>query len=81
MMVQWSVNVSPETDQRLRALLKQKGQQKDLLSQYVEEAVKEKLRFEETVSAVQERNLSYAETEIETTIQEAIRETRATNRS
>ena len=44
MMVQWSVNVSPETDQRLRVLLKQKGQQKDLLSQYVEEAVKEKLR-------------------------------------
>ena len=43
--------------------------------------VKEKLRFEETVSAVQERNLSYSETEIETTIQEAIRETRATNRS
>jgi predicted DNA-binding protein len=81
MMVQWSVNVSPETDQRLRVLLKQKGQQKDLLSQYVEEAVKEKLRFEETVSAVQERNLSYSETEIEMTIQEAIRETRATNRS
>lgn len=81
MMVQWSVNVSPETDQRLRVLLKQKGQQKDLLSQYVEEAVKEKLRFEETVSAVQERNLSYSETEIEMTIQEAIRETRVTNRS
>jgi predicted transcriptional regulator len=81
MMVQWSVNVSPETDQRLQSLLKQKGQQKELLSQYVEEAVKEKLRFEETVSAVQERNLSYSETEIEMTIQEAIRETRATNRS
>jgi predicted DNA-binding protein len=43
MMVQWSVNVSPETDQRLQSLLKQKGQQKDLLSQYVEEAVKEAL--------------------------------------
>lgn len=80
-MVQWSVNVSLETDQRLRALLKQKGQQKDLLSQYIEEAVKEKLSFEETVSAIQERNLNYSETEIETTIQEAIRETRATNRS
>lgn len=80
-MVQWSVNVSPETDQRLQRLLKQKGEQKDLLSQYVEEAVKQRLRFEETVNAVQERNLIYSETEIETTIQEEIRETRAKNRS
>jgi predicted DNA-binding protein len=80
-MVQWSVNVSSETDQRLQSLLKQKGEQKDLLSQYVEEAVKQRLRFEETVNAVQERNLSYSETEIETTIAEAIRETRAKNRS
>jgi hypothetical protein len=80
-MVQWSVNVSPETDQRLQRLLKQKGEQKDLLSQYVEEAVKQRLRFEETVNAVQERNLIYSETEIETTIQEAIRETRTKNRS
>jgi hypothetical protein len=80
-MVQWSVNVSPETDQRLQRLLKQKGEQKDLLSQYVEEAVKQRLCFEETVNAVQERNLIYSETEIETTIQEAIRETRTKNRS
>lgn len=38
------------------------------------------LNFEETVNHVQERNLSYSETEIEEAIEEAIRETRATYR-
>jgi hypothetical protein len=80
-MVRWSLTVSVETDQRLRAFLGQKGAKKGSLSQYVEEAVKQRLSFEETVDSIQERNLSYSEAEIEESIHEAIRETRAKSRS
>jgi hypothetical protein len=80
-MVRWSLTVSSETDQRLRAFLGQSGAKKGSLSQYVEEAVKQRLSFEETVNSVQERNLRYSEEEIEESINEAIRETRATSRS
>lgn len=80
-MVRWSLTVSSETDQRLRAFLGQKGAKKGSLSQYVEEAVKQRLSFEETVDRVQERNLRYSEEEIEESISEAIRETRAASRS
>jgi hypothetical protein len=80
-MVRWSLIISSETDQRLRAFLGQKGAKKGSLSQYVEEAVKQRLSFEETVNSVQERNLRYSEEEIEESIDEAIRETRATSRS
>lgn len=80
-MVRWSLTVSAEIDQRLRAFLGQKGAKKGSLSQYVEEAVKQRLSFEETVDSVQERNLCYSEEEIEESINEAIRETRATSRS
>jgi hypothetical protein len=80
-MVRWSLTVSAETDQRLRAFLGQKGAKKGSLSQYVEEAVKQRLSFEETVDSIQERNLSYSEAEIEESIHEAIRETRAKSRS
>jgi hypothetical protein len=50
-------------------------------TQYVEEAVKQRLSFEETVDSVQERNLRYSEEEIEESINEAIQETLATSRS
>jgi hypothetical protein len=80
-MVRWSLTVSSETDQRLRAFLGQKGAKKGSLSQYVEEAVKQRLSFEEAVNAAQERNLQYSEAEIEESIHEAIREIRSTSRS
>ncbi|MBR8826875.1 MAG: hypothetical protein DSM107014_03050 [Gomphosphaeria aponina SAG 52.96 = DSM 107014] len=80
-MAHWSLTVSSETDQRLRAFLEQQGAKKSSLSQYVEEAVKQRLSFEETVARVQERNLCYSEEEIEEAIDEAIRETRTAYRS
>ncbi|MGV2389584.1 MAG UNVERIFIED_CONTAM: hypothetical protein LVR29_19030 [Microcystis novacekii LVE1205-3] len=70
-MVRWSLTVSA---------LGQKGAKRECLSQYVEEAA-QRLSFEETVDSVQERNLRYSEEEIEESINEAIRETRATSRS
>ena len=80
-MVIWSLTVSPETDQRLRAFLEQNGIKTGNLSQYVEEAVKQRLNFEETVDRIQSRNLRFSEATIEASINEAIRETRATSRS
>ena len=76
-MANWSLSVSSEIDQRLRAFLGQEGVNEASLSQYVEEAVKQRLDFEETVARVQERNLRYSEEEIEANIDEAIRENRA----
>lgn len=67
-MANWSLSVSSEIDQRLRAFLGQKGVAEDSLSRYVEEAVKQRLDFEETVDYVQERNLRYSQEEIETDI-------------
>ena len=75
-MTRWSLIVSDETDQRLRAFLGQLGAKKGSLSRYVEEAVAQRLRFEETVAHVQERNLGYTAQEIDDAIDEAIRETR-----
>ncbi|CCQ58716.1 MULTISPECIES: ribbon-helix-helix domain-containing protein [Crocosphaera] len=80
-MANWSLSVSSEIDQRLKAFLGQKGAGEDSLSRYVEEAVKQILDFEETVDYVQERNLRYSQEEIETDIEEAIRKTRDTSRS
>jgi hypothetical protein len=70
-MVRWSLTGSA---------LGQKGAKKGILSQYFEET-SQRLSFEETVDSVQERNLRYSEEEIEESINEAIRETRAASRS
>ena len=75
-MTRWSLIVSDETDQRLRAFLGQQGAKKGALSRFVEEAVVQRLRFEETVNRVQERNLQYSEEEMMGDIDEAIREIR-----
>lgn len=80
-MANWSLSVSSETDQRLRAFLGQKGVSEESLSRYVEEAVKQRLDFEETIAYVQERNLRYSQEEMETDIDEAIRKTRDASRS
>ena len=79
-MTRWSLIVSQETDQRLRAFLGQMGAKKGSLSRYVEEAVAQRLRFEETVAHVQERNLGYTAEEINDVIDEAIQETRNVRR-
>jgi hypothetical protein len=79
-MTRWSLIVSEQTDQRLRAFLGQKGAKKGGISRFVEEAVERLLRFEEAVSLIQERNLRYPESEIMADIDEAMKATRATPR-
>ncbi|MGK7885426.1 MAG: ribbon-helix-helix domain-containing protein [Crocosphaera sp.] len=80
-MANWSLNVSSEIDRRLRTFLEQKGVNEQSLSKYVEEAVKQRLDFEEAVACVQERNLLYSSEEIEKDIDEAIRKTRDASHS
>lgn len=46
------------------------------MSQFIEKAVLQKLRFEETVDQVQERNLAYSVEEIDAAIDEAVNATR-----
>ncbi len=79
-MTRWSLTVSDQTDQRLRAFLGQQGAKKGSLSRFVEEAVERLLRFEETVSRVQERNTRYSEAEITADINEAVKAIRAASR-
>ncbi len=79
-MTRWSLIVSDQTDQRLRAFLGQNGGKKGSLSRFVEEAVARLLRFEETVGRVQERNLRYAEDKVMADIDEAVKAIRATPR-
>jgi hypothetical protein len=79
-MTRWSLIVSDDTDQRLRAFLGQQGAKKGALSRFVEEAVAQRLRFEETVNRVQERNLQHTEDEMVGDIDEAIKETRKAHR-
>ncbi len=52
----WSLVVSEGTDRALRTFLASRGLKKGHLSQFVEEAVREKL-FDLTVSDVKERNV------------------------
>jgi len=76
-MTRWSLIVSDQTDQRLRLFLGQRGAKKGSISRFVEEAVARLLRFEETVSHVQKRNLRYPESEIMADIAKAVKAARA----
>jgi hypothetical protein len=76
-MTRWSLVVSDDTDQRLRTFLGAQGAKKGSLSRFVEEAVSQRLRFEETVDQVQERNSIYPEAEISRDIEAAINAVRA----
>ena len=74
-MPRWTLVVSDETDTRLRAFLGSRGAKKGDLSRYVEQAVNRAI-FEDTVEAVQERNLRYDPDAITNDIEEAVREVR-----
>lgn len=74
-MIRWTLVVSDETDARLRAFLGSRGAKKVDLSRYVEQAVNRAL-FEDTVEAVQERNLRYDPDIVMKDVEEAVREVR-----
>jgi hypothetical protein len=74
-MTRWTLVVSDETDRRLRTFLGSRGAKKGDLSRYVEQAVNRSL-FEDTVDAVQARNLRYDPDTVMRDIEAALREVR-----
>lgn len=76
-MMRWSLVVSDDTDQRLRAFLGAQGAKKGALSCFVEESVTQRLRFEEMVDQIQERNTVYSESDMNADINHAIDAVRA----
>jgi hypothetical protein len=74
--VSWSLNVSRETDSRLRAHLAQEGLREEDLPKFVEEAVRWKV-FEDTVLRVKSRNTRVPAEHIEAVINEALETVRA----
>lgn len=74
--VSWSLDVSKETDSRLRAHLAQEGLHEEDLPKFVEEAVRWKV-FEDTVFRVKARNKGVPAEQIEAIIDEALKSVRA----
>ncbi len=74
--VSWSLDVSKETDSRLRAHLAQEGLRDEDLPKFVEEAVRWKV-FEDTVFRVKARNKGVPAEQIEAIIDEALQAVRA----
>lgn len=69
--VRWSIVIRGDLDKALRAYLGRRGMKKGDLSQFVEEAVQERL-FELTVQDVKQRNQEYSQDEILQAIDEAL---------
>lgn len=72
--VRWSLKVSRETDQALRAYLGQAGGRKGDLSRFVQEAVRQSLR---AAARVPERKTSASRVRVRAGLAEALAEIRA----
>lgn len=75
-MIRWSIVVSDEIDRALRTFLAQTGGKKGDLSNFIEEAVQNRL-FELTVKRIKDRNTDFSQQDIMETIKEACENSRA----
>lgn len=75
-MTRWTLVISEDTDRALRVFLARNGGKKGDLSEFVENAVKEKL-FHLTVSEIKERNQGVNQDELLNLIDGAISNVRA----
>lgn len=71
METRWNIKVPEELDRELRVYLAERGLKRGALSDFVEQAVREKL-FRQTVEEVKKRNAGYSSDEIEAAIDEAV---------
>jgi hypothetical protein len=71
MATRWTIRVSEETDRSLRTYLGQHDARRGSLSQFVEEAVQERL-YQLTVDEVRVRNANLSEDEVESIIEDAV---------
>ena len=75
-LVRWTVKVSKDTDVSLRSFLAQRGMKKGDLSKFIEQAV-QKAVFSQTVADVEARNADVSDSDIEASIDDALRKVRA----
>ncbi|HEY6390283.1 MAG TPA: ribbon-helix-helix domain-containing protein [Bryobacteraceae bacterium] len=74
--VRWNIKVSKETDLTLRTFLGSHGMKKGDLSKFIEQAVRSHL-FHRTVQDIKAHNASTDPAELETLIDNTVREVRA----
>ena len=75
-MIRWTVKVSKDTDVSLRTFLAQRGLKKGDLSKFIERAVQKEV-FAQTVAAVQARNANVPDKDVQSAIDDALRQVRA----
>ncbi len=73
--VRWSVKVSRETDLALRNYLGARGMRKGDLSKFIVQAVEDHL-FHRTVADIKSRNASTNQVQLQSEIDQAVREVR-----
>jgi hypothetical protein len=78
--VRWNVTVSKETDLALRRFLGSHGMKKGDISKFVEDAVRWRV-FHQTIQDVKARNADTEPAELQSLIDDAVREVRADRRS
>ena len=77
--VRWNIKVSKETDLTLRTFLGSHGMKKGDLSKFIEEAVRWRV-FHRTVQDIKARNADTEPEEIQSLIDDAVKEVRAEKR-
>ena len=75
-LIRWTVKVSKDTDISLRTFLAQRGLKKGDLSKFIERAVQKEV-FAQTVAAVQARNVNVPDKDVQSAIDDALRQVRA----
>ena len=69
--VRWTVRVSPEIDQEVRAYLGRRGGKRGELSRLIEEALRAQI-FEKSVERVKQRTAPVPYTRLKTIVREAV---------
>ena len=75
-VIRWTVKVSKDTDVSLRTFLAQRGMKKGDLSKFIERAVQKEV-FAQTVADAQARNMNVPDKDVESAIDDALRQVRA----
>jgi hypothetical protein len=78
--VRWNIKVSKETDSTLRTFLDSRSAKKGALSKFVEEAVRWRV-FHRTVQDIKRRNAGTDPDELQSLIDDTVREVRAERRA
>jgi hypothetical protein len=78
-MVRWNLKVSKETDLALRTYLGSHGMKKGALSKFIEDAVRWRV-FHQTVQEMKARNADTDPDELQSLIDQTVREVRAEKR-